>query len=62
METDSEHAKVYNASDKFLDLEPTPTETGLNKSCLPNKILIPVCLPALISLHDHRFLRKKPEF
>lgn len=23
---DSEHVKVYNSNDKFLDLEPNPTE------------------------------------
>lgn len=25
---DSEHVKVYNANDKFLDLEPNQTEMG----------------------------------
>lgn len=56
---DSEHVKVYNASDEFLDLEPTPTETGLNKSCLHNKILILICLPILIYFTQPQFPKEK---
>lgn len=56
---DSEHVKVHNASDKFLDLEPTPTEMGLNKSCLQNKILILICLLKLIYFRRPLFPKDK---